>query len=387
MIAKSNNPLSPDTVITIHGVEVDYTSVVGFTLTLEEGKHDVCAIRVRGLHPKAITDYIDAPVRVSLSSGPGRRQEFCGYIMYVEPTSITKAGFINQSPFQEANLVCFGVSMLMKETVSRVWNNLSVTAIAQFIADKYSFSIDVKKSTYTFPRIVQAVESDWAFLNRVAEMYGMRMSVHGTHMHLWDPADSVGRRPSFMRLLSTRKNLDAVPGTITKFNGSFGYVTPDGAGATYQVASIDSTGKITTTSNGVMVESTLSGQPRLTKFNHLVSETPQNIAEAELQIKSQTLKQFAFNATIEIIAGAGVVPGGIVFLDEYNSNFDGIWYVKSVQHEHMGSNYYTTLSVGRDYNATNTFDLPNVEIADLPPDPVFVNNKWQSSDKRVISYV
>lgn len=387
MIAKSNNPLSPDTVITLHGVEVDYTSVVGFTLTLEEGKHDVCVIKVRGLHTKAVTDYIDAPVRVSISSGPGRRQEFCGYVLYVEPTSITRAGYVNNSPFQEANIVCFGASMVMKGAKSAVWENMSFATIAQIIADRYNFSIDVRKTDYVYPRLVQATESDWAFLNRMAHLHGLRVSLHGTHIHIWDATAAVGRRPFFMNLYSTRSNLDSVPGTITKFTGSFGYLSPEGVSTNYKVAVLDNQGNITSSSTKTLVDRTLSGETSLTKFEHLLAGTPQNIAEAEMQLKAKTREAFAFNAVVEVLAGAGAVPGGVVSITDYNSNFDGIWYVSAVQHEHMGSNYYTTLHVGRDFDANNTFKLQNIEAAGEPPTPVFVNTEWRSSNKRAVKYV
>ena len=99
MIAKSTNPLSPDVNILLNEVEVDYTSIMGFTMLLDEGKHDMCTIRMSGIQPKHITDYINAAVRVSISNGNGRRQEFCGYVAFVEPTSTTRSGLVNRSPF------------------------------------------------------------------------------------------------------------------------------------------------------------------------------------------------------------------------------------------------------------------------------------------------
>jgi len=387
MIAKSNNPLSPDIVITLNDVEVDYTSIVGFTMSLDENMHDMCSITMRGIHPKAVTDYIDAPVRVSISSGTGRSQEFCGYVSYVETTSTTRDGLVNNSPFQVANIVCLGASMLMKGDKSRVWEDTSLSLIAQRLALDYGFSLDVQISSYTYPRIVQKAESDWEFLVRVARLYGARVVVHGTHMRIWDKFKALGRRPSFERLTTIRNQMDAVPGSILSFDGSFGFVSPDGYSANFQVAALDKSGAITSISSDAAGLSSWTGKPHLSKFTNFVPGTSQNVQEAIKAVEAEDKETFAFNAIVEVTAGAGIVPGGVVAVDEYNSNFDGLWYVNSVVHK-MGSSLYTTeLTIGRDFNTTNSYKIPPVELHKEPPSPVFKTGEWKASSKRVTKYV
>lgn len=387
MIAKSKNPLSPDTVITINNVEVDYTSIVGFTLSLDENMHDMCSIEMRGIHPKAITDYIDAPVRVVITSGAGRTQEFCGYVAYIEPLSVTREGLSNNSPFQQASIVCLGASMSMKGDKSRVWENTSLSLIAQRMALDYGFSLDVQVSDYSYPRIVQKAESDWEFLVRVARLYGSRVAMHGTHMRIWDTFKALGRRPSFERLTTMRKQMDAVPGSIMKFDGSFGFISPDGYSTTFQTAAMDSSGAITTVTSSMVSEQSWTGAAHLSKFTNFVPGTSQNVQEAIKAVEAEDKETFAFNAIVEVTAGAGIVPGGVVLVDEYNANFDGLWYVNSVTHK-MGSSLYSTeLSIGRDFTTSNEYTVPKVEVHQEPPAPLFRNGKWLSSNKRVVKYV
>lgn len=387
MIAKSNNPLSPDVSVIIGGVEVDYSAVVSFTMFLDENMHDMCAIEMRGIHPKAITDYIDAPVRVSISSGNGRSQEFCGYVTYVEPVSVTRDGLVNSSPFQHASIVCLGASMLMKGDKSKVWENTSLSLIAQQLASDYGFSLDVQVSTYSYPRIVQKAESDWEFLVRVARLYGARVTVHGTHMRIWDKFKALGRRPSFERLTTMRNRLDAAPGTIISFEGSFGFVTPDGYSTDFQVAALDASGAITSITSDMAKVASWTGKKHLSKFTNFVPGTSQNVTEAIHAVEVEDKETFAFNATVQVSAGAGIVPGGVVQVDEYNSNFDGLWYVKAVNHNMGSSLYMTELTIARDFDVNNDFTIPKVELHEMPPSPTFRNNKWTSTNKRVKKYV
>jgi len=387
MIVKTSNPLSPDVAIRFDGVEVDYTSVASFTLNLDEGQHDTCVIEMRGMHPKAITDYINAPVRVTLSSGEYRKQEFCGYVMYVEPTSVTRDGLVNGSPFQNAKIVCFGTSVTMRGGKTRVWEDTSISVLAQHMANTYRFSLDSPKDAYTFPRLVQKEESDWQFLTRAAAEYGYRVTVHGTHMHIWDQTKALGRKASYNVLTTMRKQLDAVPGMILRFEGSFGYVTPDGYATSYKTTIMDKDGVTVNVSSRDLPEHTISGYPANSKYESSVHEPLHTVEEGRRLLEKYNKKSFPFNAIVEVTAGAGIVPGGVVSIDEYNSNFDGLWYVRSVSHEVGGSSYISRLKIARDFTLNKEYRILPVEPLKQPPAPVFINGSWMSESPRVYRYV
>lgn len=387
MIAKSSNPLSPDVTIRFNNIEIDYGTIVSFSMQLNENEHDMCTIQMRGLHPKAITDYINAPVRVSISNGELRKQVFCGYVLYVEPVSETRAGLVNGSPFQTANIVCFGSSLPMRGDRTHVWDNAPIGIIAQYMANTYGFSLDAPADTYAFPRQVQKQESDWRFLTRVATEYGYRVTVHGTHMHVWDQNKALGRKASFNKLTTMRKMVDAAPGMILRFEGSFGYVTPDGVATAYDTTVLGEDGKTLSVTSADLPEMSIVGMPSGSKYASDVARPLHTVEEGKRFIEQQNKKSFPFNAWVDVTAGAGIVPGGVVEIDEYNSNFDGLWYVRSVTHEVGGSTYITKLHISRDFTLSKEFQLPMIETLNTPPESTLVNGVWKAIAPRVKLYV
>jgi len=387
MIISSGNPLSPKTYIALHAVEVDYHSIQQVTIDLCINKHDMVVLKLAGIPANYITDYIDAPVRVTLSSGPGRYQDFCGRVLYVEPESDSRAPIVNKSPFQTVRLVCFGASMSMMGAKSKLWENVSIKSIAEQLCDTYRFSLDVIDDNFVLPRLMQKGESDWAFLVRICEKYGYSVTVHGTHMHIWDPFKAIGRRPSYEELTSVSSNVAAAPGNILSFKGTFGYVTPQGYSTNYEISSLDSDGLSHSVSSTSFGAESWSGIDHPSKFNNIVVEAAQTVEEAAKIIGAKERRTFPFNASVEISAGSGIVPGGVVKVTGYNSHFDGLWYVRDVKHTIGGSSYFTKLEISRDFNTSESFVIPPTQLAQAAPEPSFVAGEWRASSERVNAYV
>ena len=388
MIFNSGGPLSPKVTFEFNGVEVNYHSVNYIELELSENKHDILTVQVSGIPHKAITDYIGAAVRFTVSSGATRTQKFNGYVVYVEPESDTDAPVIDNSMFYRAKIVCLGASVAMKSTHQRVWSNTTIYKIAQELASKYRFSLDVLKDQFVIDRIVQANESDWEFLIRVCKTYGYSVTVHGTHMHVWDPFKAVGRRASYEELVPVSKYSGPVPGMINKFIGTFGQITPSGSFYRYGLNPINNDGTIV----GVIEPesdnyTSFSGHSVVPKYSKTITESVRSVEEAEKFIGAYKRQSFPFNVHVEIAAGAGNVPGGVVKITGYDSNFEGIWYVRSVRHMFSESSYISELGISKDYNTSNQFYIPPVELAEVPPDSVFIDNTWRSEMERVNLYV
>jgi hypothetical protein len=388
MIFKSINPMSPSVTIEFDGVSVDYKTIHSINLSFEENKHDIAIVTFNGMPPKAITDYVNAGVQITASLGPGRDAVFCGYVMYVEPESTTYASVINNSVFQKAKVVCFGASVSMKSTVTRVWEHASTVSIAKALAEKYSFSLEVYKDDFVIPKLIQTKQSDWDFLTSFCKKYGYSVSVNGTNMHLWDMHKSIGRKQSF-EVLSTPSSLnDLQPGSIIKFSGTFGYLTPDGKAYNYSVESIDNSGNVHKTT-GKTTDSSLmwSGIGRPTKFNSSLVTSSNSVYESERIIEATFKNSLPFNATVETAAALGTAPGGIVLLEGYKSNFEGFWYVRGIEHEIVGSNCMSRLRISKDFNTTNEAVSPPAELPLTPPSPKFVAGSWRASVEKVDMYV
>lgn len=388
MIFNSGSPLSPKVSLELNNSEIDYLTISSIEFDACINEHDTLIIYVNGIPSRAITDYIDVPVRFSVSSGTGRSQGFVGYVMYVEPHYNSSDPIINQTVFQSAKLVCFGASVVMKSTHSRVWGSTTIYRIAQEIASKYRFSLSVFKDDFVIRNAVQSNESDWEFLIRLCNTYGYSMWVNETHISIWDPFQAIARRPSFERLIPQNEYSGVTPGSILKFEGTFGHLTTEGESYKYQVASMDDSGVINMVSDpdDGRVQS-WSGYGETPLYTSTITDIATSLGEAEKLRDAERKKHFAFNAHAKIVSGAGIVPGGIVDVSGYNSNFDGLWYVKSVKHTIGNSSYYTELSIGKDYNLSGNYLVPPVALATRPPDSAFVDNTWVASQQEVTLYV
>lgn len=388
MIFKSQNELSPKVEIELNNVSVNYFSIHSVSINLEENKHDVATITINGIPPKAITDYIDAAVKIKASIGAGREVEFCGYVLYVEPQSTSSAALINESVFQRAKIVCFGTSVSMKSTTTRVWETASVFAIAKELSSRYSLSADIIKDSFVIPKIIQTKKSDWEFLTDFCKKYGYSVTVHGTHMRVWDSNKALGRSQSFEVLTTPSRLTTLQPGSIIRFSGTFGYLTPEGKSYNYSVESIDDVGRILkTTGNHKDASLMWSGVGNATRYNSSLMESSNSAHESEKIIEANFKSKLPFNAVVDVSTALGTIPGGVVVLDGYGSNFEGYWYVRAVDHEIVGSTCTSRLRISKDFNTTNTAVIPPVELGVIPPRPKLINNIWKSSVERVITYV
>ena len=388
MIINSGSPLSPSISLTIAGVEVDYTMVVGLELDLCTNEHDVLTIQLNGIPSKAITDYINIPVRMRISSGGGRSHEFVGYILYVEPVYDASAPIVNETMFYTAKLVCFGASVGMKDTQSKVWGSTTIYKIAKELAAKYKLSLSVLRDEFVIPNAVQANESDWEFLSRLCDTYGYSMSMHSTHLSVWDPYQAIGRRASYEVLLPQNEYSGPTPGGIIYFKGTFGYLTPDGESYKYAMNTLVDDGSVVkVTDQSASTSESWSGYGETPLYTSTLDGLAVSYGEAEKLIKAEKRKNFPFNAEVHIYSGAGIVPGGVVSVEGYRSNFEGLWYVKSVRHIIGGTTYYTVLHIARDYNTTGEFLIPPVSLAATPPDSAYVDATWVAEKQMVDIYV
>lgn len=387
MIYKSSSPLSPQVTTLIGGVEVNYTSIVGAELVLEENKHDLLILKFAGVPPSLLSSYIGAPVLFSVDSGPSRKQRFTGYVSNIEPIGQGNLGYVNTSPFQEVHVYCIGASYYMKAMSSKNWFPPTLNNVVSEMSKKYGFSADFPKSTYVPLNLSQTAESDWSFLTKVVNKYSYRVTVHGTHIHVWDTYNATGRAASYHELITPRNPGGALPCTILKFEGFFGALSSSGYSSSTAVAYLDNQGQTLQVSSDNVRDTSGLGQRYSSGFNNFVTSSTQSFEDAQKEVLRVRKANMPFSASIQISAGAGVVPGGIVNVLDYGSDFDGLWYVRSVKHRVYQNHYVTDLEVSKDALHTVNFDIKPVTKFVDPPEPLVIDNKWVSSKRRVSEYV
>lgn len=386
MIYQSTSPLSPAVTIRISGVDVNYNSIMGADLVLEENKHDLLVLKFSGVPPSLINEYLNAPVLFNIDSGTLRSQLFTGYVSNIEPVTQANLGYVNNSPFQEVNVYCVGASYYMKGLTSKVWNPPTLNNVVLSMSKKYGFSADVPRDSYTPLGLSQTAESDWAFLTKAVNKYSYRVSIHGTHIHVWDVYKATGRAASYHELITTANPGGAQPCTILKFEAYIGSLSSSGYSSSTTVSYLDSQGNtLPVNTRNVRTESGL-GKKFVSNFENFAASSTQSFEEAQRELLRLKKANMPFSAHIELTAGAGIVPGGIVNVLNYGADFDGLWYVKSVKHV-MGQSHYTThLEVSKDAIFTPDIKITPVTKFKTPPDPTVINNRWVASTRKVSEY-
>lgn len=385
MIYKSSHPLSPNTTIVINNTSVDYTSISGFTIELTENEHDYATITIAGAPAASVTDFFNQAVYILLDSGVGRRQEFFGYVVGAEPVSRSEQGLVNNSFLQEMRLRCLGSSFVMKEVSSQVWDRPTLSNIVLELVQKYKFSASYPKDTFKPTRMTQANESDWAFLRRVVDTYGYSMSVHGTHLHIWDVAKATRRSPSYHVLTTPNVYTTEHPGAVMRFEAHLGHYASSGDKSRLNTTILDNQGNITT-ADAIRGELKDTRGVTYSVFNTPLKQNFQTLEEAERFVDSKQKHRPLFSASVEVTAGAGIVPGGIVNLTGYKGEFDGIWYVSNVVHK-MSTNMYTTeLEIQKSNKSSEDIGKGAVSVFQTPPIPTMYNNRWVTSSETIEEY-
>jgi hypothetical protein len=387
MIYKSSSPLSPYVDITIDGVEINYRYINGAELILEENKHDLLLLKVTGIQPKLLLDYIDVPVTFSIDSGAGRSQVFIGYVANVEPSHKSTQGFVNNSALQEATITCVGASYYMKGTKSATWNPPTLSNVVNTFSKRYGFSTDYPQDTYVPNNLVQNTESDWSFLVRVSEKYGYKLSMHGTHLHIWDVAKALGRVASYHELVTVNNAVGAQPCTVLEFDGVFGSLSSSGGASSTSTSFVDNQGNTFVVSSRNSNKLNTLGKKLESPFDDFVSTSALSYEEAEREVLKREKDDMPFEASAKITAGAGIVPGGIVNLLNFNTDFDGFWYVRAVTHNVYQNHYVTNLRLSKDGVYDDFVKVPAVTKLKTPPGSSLIDKSWVASVRRVNAYV
>jgi hypothetical protein len=377
MIFKSDFPNSPTVGMSIDGVAVDYTSVESLEISFNENEHDYAKFTFTGLIPRAVTEYLNRPVFISIAASPARKTVFYGYVGYIEPEAIARNPTINNSPIQRAHLVCFGTSYDMKEKHSAVWESYSIAKLVAKISEKYKYSYAVPTDSFIIPRLVQHNESDWSLLVKACQMVGYRVTTSNAHIHVYDPFRTIARSMPFAQLttiVNHAENASYEPGRVMEFVGSFGQVTPDGSSNNFDVQTLDNDGNIKTFKTES--QSMNLGQVLDARFTDTVTLNATSQEVVNKYALSKIKNRSPFHAEAVVTGLPEVLPGSLVNLEGYNSRFDGFWMVSGVRHKVTRSNYVSELSLVKDSTNDQEPSIVSGNIYVSPDDPILSQETW-----------
>lgn len=154
------------------------------------GMHDIFIARYeyyRGLNLTAHTPWADnSPIRVVWGYA-GSTQTWYGYVNHHTLSANADSG----SKDMQIMYTCIGTSKPMNSDLTKTWGQVSGTYMAKTIAAKYNFRSILTSSTWVLPSEVQANESDFKFLNRIADKIGYRFWVSGGTLYFLDPSVAI----------------------------------------------------------------------------------------------------------------------------------------------------------------------------------------------------
>lgn len=385
MILQNPTGITPSFELTIGGVPINYTSIDRIEVNMNEGEHDMVVFRMLGIPAKGITDYLGAPVQLFFRRGTAEVQEFVGEVAQIIPESELRKGAVNRSPFQIAEIYCMGASYRMRAPKSRNWGPKTLVDIATRLAHEYQFSLDVPNTDVLHTDTAQINKSDWEFINDMVNIYGYCLSVHGTHMHIWDPWRSTGRQISYHVIQSLKAagyDPNPKPGVIVNFSGDFSTHS-----ATDRYTSVlDAHGNVVTINSAEMGDTSGLGKPYKTDILKRITVGAKSIQEAEVAVKASVRASIPFRATADVVALIDAYPGGLVRISGYDSMFDGIWYIASIKQVLGGVGMTTTLELVLDSTNDESSTIYNTQRFNKPPSSQYLNGKWITTNEVINVY-
>jgi phage protein D len=357
---------------------VIYTITVNGTVSTETpldvelrqawGQHDVFFVRIElprttlGINTRSIWAN-NAPVQVVWGLTPGDTNTWYGYVNHHNFRANADSG----SRTVQIQYTLLGTSKPMNTDVYKNWGSVTASYIATTLAAKYQMRLVTttsnNRATYKLPYEVQANESDFHFMCRIASKVGFRFWVSGGTFYFIEPASQIQSSATqaipifylnkFMWVMDTVRDFtlnqgDNLPGA-TVANRSLWGVDPTNntvfeATATSNTTSTSNTGAgniqgdtVAQLAALVSAANSASTTVNATDTTGIISTDFAAISYADaLQIVNarQALSQFWLAASAELYGNTLIYPGKIVQLAGVQLPPDclGNWLVSSCCH-------------------------------------------------------
>lgn len=294
------------------------------------GQHDLFFVRIeypRGLTLSNLNLWADnSPIRIVWGQNPGNTLTWYGYVNHHTIDANADSG----SKAMQVTYTCIGTSKPMNTDKTRRWGQVTGTYMAKTIASEYGLRCVLSSSPWVLPSETQANESDFKFLNRVADKIGYRFWVSGGTLYFIDPAVALQgcvnqNVPSF----SMDKSFLYLD-TIRNFHMLKGDNIPGSAQTTRTIYGIDSQSGDVFSAIANLPGTVSSGISQINTDWPVKSQH-----EAQQLINAmQSRSQFWQAATAELYGTSLVYPGKLIQLSgkQLNKESSGFWVVSSADH-------------------------------------------------------
>ena len=383
-----------------------------FSLTQEYGQHDVlkATIIVPYLHPNIsqLTAWADnAPISVTWGRlSPMTISTWYGYVNHHELQSTV----IDGKRAVQMDYYIIGTSKPMNTAVNKTWLNVTGSAIAQQLATKYFLRAVITNSTWTLDYEVQAGETDFNFLARIAQKIGYRFYVSGGTMYFVDPLMMFASASTSFIFTYNIDNSLGYADTAWNFHRLAGDNLPGSAVATRQICGIDdSTNALFTVTpaaaasvsalSSVTAVPTPGAATGTTTSGILVQRNDKfarNTAEAQSMVNAvQQLAQFQVGCTVDVQGNNLLYPGKTITLagKALPDTAAGLYFITKTVHQIYSSGW---TDATKDVYKTSVTALKSSKsavpaaagIQQISPELVGMSlsgSQWQSSQQGTVT--
>lgn len=161
-------------------------------------EHDTAVIRIRSRNVDWFRQFsAGAPVLITYWSSNLRERKgtFVGYVTHVRLVTDEDNAYVR-------DIVCVAASRDLRATAQRTYTNMTSSEIVSEIGRALQFNVITKQHGLRRSTVVQAGETYWEFLNRLAKRTGYVLRVRGTTIFFLPLADMVAHNLSRAPMLS-----------------------------------------------------------------------------------------------------------------------------------------------------------------------------------------
>jgi hypothetical protein len=365
-------PVSP----VVYSITVNGKKIQDFPLDVEIrqefGLHEMAFVRIE--YSRNFTSINSMPlwsenslVQMVWGQGKGNLTTFYGYVNHHKINSNADSG----TKATQVTYILIGTSKPMNSEATRTWGQVSITYMAKQLAAEHKLRPVLTSTSVVLDYEVQSAESDFVFLNRMAEKSGYRFGVLGGSLYCIDPtvvlAGSIRQAIPGYRLDKLFTHQD----TVRNFEVIQGDNIPGSVKAQRVLHGIDQ-------NTGLPFTVAADGTPASSITKIQTGRVARSVAEGKALVNAWSgLSQFWIQATAELFGNTLLYPGKLVHLEgqAMPGGTPGYWMVTSAQHLLKKSGlaypandrYVTRVCLVRNQAAT----VPNIKMIS-PVQPEFV---------------
>jgi phage protein D len=376
--------------IWVNGVALWHPQILDAQLVECWGHHDMFYLRMEFLANTNLTQYSvwanGSPIQIEWGRRP-LTQMWYGYVDSHQSASEADTGTSNS----QVTYTCIGTSLVLNPGVSRTWEQASPTWIARKVAQENNFRAVTTPIVFPLDYEVQTGESNFQFLNRIANKCGMRFWCSGGTLYMISPTAALqGAGQSTPPTFTVNKLLGELD-TCRNFQVTEGLNLPGSVQANRVIYGID---------HGTGARFSASASPVTNTPNIAVKTTTSVTSQADAQNRVNAwaaLSQFYIGATCTLYGNSNIYPGKLVNISgqALPASSGGTWLVASATHNMSASEqqaaqldtYLTDVVLLRNQTKQRSTILSNI----TPVNPEFVtmslnqNGNWVSQNLAAIT--